>query len=814
MQERGNSTINIIRREGLYERIIASVLISPTSIRRYKLMEEDFVRLDFSVQEPIHFAIGDHIADPIFGMFEITKEQMPKYNRSTGGYDYQLQFDAPYMAWGNRVCMLTVLQGGSLIRKEASWSLTATLADHADEILRNIQVLGQTYTKDIRTSAANSGKVMHIDYNGVSILDAIKTLAERYECEWWVTGNVIHFGKCIDETEEEVLLTIGQNIESLEINENRNTNATKIWVYGSQTNMPPTYRKKLSFTYSSQTGLYKPNIDLRSEMFLYADEVEMQMPAMCAENTEQYVKAGKYIAHFPPLWSKTVRAYGYIITSSTNAVLHFTLKIYTMEGSTERTLFTTTSQSIGKETSAGGEVVWPSIDLFTNWNNNASEAYTATFTVTEDSVLYCEVNVVATGFTGTIDESTIGLWSGDSGNPGEIGAATFVPSKDQASKAISCHSSDGTDKEIRFNPRNSADSAQHMLFEFVTGSPTSGETLTIDDDGVYLVPTSFFATDYDNPSSVISIGSNRLRMPADTGDYLLMPGIDERYAVERIVVFDDIFPDARLKITEIDEKNRTDYTEYDGEREKAAWQWKEYTLGVSMLDGSDFRFSYEYILPNVTLQIKFLTPEDIGADAAQYVGTCRLAGMTFDVRFNRTAGTFSIVRNSDYGTLLPNETLKPQVGDPLVIVGWNSKAIAGLGLIETAENRLLAKAQEYLAALEQGQFTFDVVMFSEFPFQLYENKALHTSDDEHLTGSDGILIYVRAEAGYADYALPAAGMPVCMHDLALSEDKHTRIIGYEYKLDKPYDSPKLTIGETDRYSRLAAIEKEISTINK
>lgn len=799
MQERGNSTINIIRREGLYERIIASVLISPTSIRRFKLMEEDFVRLDFSVPEPIHFAIGDHIADPIFGMFEITKEQMPKYDRSTGGYDYQLQFDAPYIAWGNKMCMLTVLQGGSLIRKEASWSLTATLADHADEILRNIQALGQTYTKDVRASATNRGKVMHIDYNGISILDAIKTLAERYECEWWVTGNVIHFGKCIDETEDEVLLTMGMNVESREISENQNRFANKIWVYGSQTNMPPTYRKKLSFTYSAQAGGYKPSKDITSDMFALSASAEIGIPDNDFRSTRAYLEAAAtYDITFSRVMSGLV---DFVITEATGTpTMTISVKMY-KEGAAETILKTLSITGTVVTRQGVTRVSFPAQEILAT--NEVLH-----YTMSDAGYLYLKITAQFSGLI-YIEEQDVDYYE-DATNFTPVGKALVELSPSAPSRDIECTNG----KVIRFNPNGSSNADAHKLFAFVSGSAAENETLTIEDDGVYNVPTSFYSTDFDNPSSVISIGSNRLRMPEETGDYLLMDGTDERYAVERVVVFDDIFPDARLKITDVQEKNRTDYTEYDGEREKAAWQWKEYTLGVSMLDGSDFRFSYEYILPNVTLQIKFLTPEDIGADAAQYEGKCRLAGMTFDVRFNRTAGTFTIVRNSDYGTLLPNETLKPQIGDPLVIVGWNSRAISGLGLIEAAENRLLAKAQEYLAALEQGQFTFDIVMFSEFPFQLYENKALHTSDDEHLTGSDGILIYVRAEAEYANYALPVAGMPVCMHDLALSEDKHTRIIGYEYKLDKPYDSPKLTIGETDRYSRLAAIEKEISTINK
>jgi hypothetical protein len=391
------------------------------------------------------------------------------------------------------------------------------------------------------------------------------------------------------------------------------------------------------------------------------------------------------------------------------------------------------------------------------------------------------------------------------------GAATIEPSSSSASRDITC--TNGTDtKVIRFNPNSSSDSEEHKLFSFVTGSAVANEKLTVLDEETYKVPTSFFANEYDDPSSLASIGDNRLRMPTSTGDFLLMDGVTEGNAVERVVVFDDIYPDGKLEVTSVSAKNRTDYTEYEGEIEKATWQWKEYTIGVQLFGGGAFRFSTDYILENVTLQVRFLTPEDVEGDAQEYAGQCLLAGMTFAVRFNRSSGTFTIVRNNDYGAMLPNETLYPQTGDPMVIIGWNSKAISSLGLVADAEQRLQAKAEEYLEAMEQGQFTFDCTMMSSFPFLLASAIEWHTEDDEQISGSDGVLIYVRDTDTYEVYALPYEGMKVCIKHSALKEDKFSRVIGYEYKMDKPYDSPKLTIGETERYSRLAYLEKQITSI--
>jgi hypothetical protein len=801
MQERAYPVIGIYRGQlG-----IKAVPITPTSIRRFKLMEEDFVRLDFALDTPMHFAIGDYINDDIFGRFVITKEQMPKYNEATGGYEYQLQFDAPYISWRNKTFMLTFTTGGDRVRKEASWTLTATLAEHAAEIVNNLAVMGQTVTVSIdSTQAKHAGEVKCIQYSGISILEAMNSMAEAYECEWWVSGTVIHFGKC-ESGEGPLMLSVGSNIERMSIADNRNNYASKIWVYGAKTNMPPTYRKTLSFTYTADSGLYRPSKALTSEMFAIAGATEIQMPSDSSEtHTAHIAAAGSYVVAFPKMESASLRVPADPGQNTGTPTLNIRYVVSYTYGGTPRTQTIRLVQVEGAWKTRGvvTEAVFGSAVL-------SQVGDTATLAMPGEADITLQVMATLTNVDVPTDPNVeyYESWA-DMSTPG---AATIEPSSSSASRDITC--TNGTDtKVIRFNPNSSSDSEEHKLFSFVTGSAVANEKLTVLDEETYKVPTSFFANEYDDPSSLASIGDNRLRMPTSTGDFLLMDGVTEGNAVERVVVFDDIYPDGKLEVTSVSAKNRTDYTEYEGEIEKATWQWKEYTIGVQLFGGGAFRFSTDYILENVTLQVRFLTPEDVEGDAQEYAGQCLLAGMTFAVRFNRSSGTFTIVRNNDYGAMLPNETLYPQTGDPMVIIGWNSKAISSLGLVADAEQRLQAKAEEYLEAMEQGQFTFDCTMMSSFPFLLASAIEWHTEDDEQISGSDGVLIYVRDTDTYEVYALPYEGMKVCIKHSALKEDKFSRVIGYEYKMDKPYDSPKLTIGETERYSRLAYLEKQITSI--
>ncbi|MBR4366758.1 MAG: hypothetical protein IKP43_08265, partial [Bacteroidaceae bacterium] len=69
------------------------------------------------------------------------------------------------------------------------------------------------------------------------------------------------------------------------------------------------------------------------------------------------------------------------------------------------------------------------------------------------------------------------------------------------------------------------------------------------------------------------------------------------------------------------------------------------------------------------------------------------------------------------------------------------------------------------------------------------------------------------ENGYHWFLLPLEGARVTVEYGGLKNgSKTSRIIGYEFKLDKPYDTPKYIIGETEAYSRLKALEKHLSPL--
>lgn len=218
---------------------------------KFTLMKEDYIILPFSVPTPIPFKLGDYVdlsgvLDESLGgklakIYEITDLQKPTYNTSTGGYDYELQMNAYYWKWKNKIFKYTPEHAGS----EASWSLTAALDVQLGVFLRNLKALGYTYrgtdfTFSIDDSVEN--KAVAMTYDNINLLDALFSMAgeDKWNCDCWITDNVIHFGR--NEFGDAVKIERGVEASSITRSESQGTYATRIYAFGSTKNIPTNYR--------------------------------------------------------------------------------------------------------------------------------------------------------------------------------------------------------------------------------------------------------------------------------------------------------------------------------------------------------------------------------------------------------------------------------------------------------------------------------------------------------------------------------------------------------------------------------------------
>lgn len=158
-----------------------------------RLMQEDYITLVFPLVTPIYFPVGAYV-DTDFGRFILLEQQNPSYNASDGSYRYSLRMEKYYMAWKNKIFKFLPEDGNA----EAAWGLTAELSVHMDVFLRNLVANGWSYGGAAYRYEVDSSLTgaKYIRYSATNLIDALTEIAEAWECEWWVTSNVIHFGTC------------------------------------------------------------------------------------------------------------------------------------------------------------------------------------------------------------------------------------------------------------------------------------------------------------------------------------------------------------------------------------------------------------------------------------------------------------------------------------------------------------------------------------------------------------------------------------------------------------------------------------------
>lgn len=226
----------------------ATVVVGSGSVRRFALMGDDYVSLKFVVAEPLYIAIGDYI-DTDFGRYVIVSDQKPNISKTTGGYEYELKFEAPHCAWKNKISMLVYKQNVGNVekryRKESSWNHTADIITQAEAaIIDNLECLGMDYRVQLHgVDEDTASKSVLVTYDNTSIYDALTLIADAFDVEWWIVGNIIYFGKCqFGEETESVDLTLGDNVSDMGNAKSSADFATRFYVYGSDRNLR-NYRK-------------------------------------------------------------------------------------------------------------------------------------------------------------------------------------------------------------------------------------------------------------------------------------------------------------------------------------------------------------------------------------------------------------------------------------------------------------------------------------------------------------------------------------------------------------------------------------------
>lgn len=213
--------------------IRASVEITDQCVYSKTLMEEEYVLLSFESDTLINFAKDDYIQTE-FGVFSIVKLSRPQQS-SNGGYTYTQKFHAGWERWRNHITFYDRQRGS-----EKSWKMTQTPEYFLDIICRNI--LNAGYGEYSFVIDASLTEMKLVEFDCTNIIDALTKVAETWDSEWWISGNIIHLAKC--EFGTPVSLSENKELGIIESEASSDTDSfTRAYVFGSTRNLPKNYRK-------------------------------------------------------------------------------------------------------------------------------------------------------------------------------------------------------------------------------------------------------------------------------------------------------------------------------------------------------------------------------------------------------------------------------------------------------------------------------------------------------------------------------------------------------------------------------------------
>lgn len=193
------------------EELKLTVSTSSSSTWNMELMTENAISVSFTHPFYVPLDVNDYVL--LSGVkFSINKEYKPK-QKSTQEYTYSVKFYGPEHD-AQRVMYLNLTDG----QYDVQFSLDGSPREHLKKWVDN---MNRIYGREVWSMgdvvvAANQT----IEYNNSSCWDALASIAEAFETEWWADGFTINLSRC--ERGERISLGYMQGLTSLTQSENSN----------------------------------------------------------------------------------------------------------------------------------------------------------------------------------------------------------------------------------------------------------------------------------------------------------------------------------------------------------------------------------------------------------------------------------------------------------------------------------------------------------------------------------------------------------------------------------------------------------------
>lgn len=260
---------------------------------------------------------------------------------------------------------------------------------------------------------------------------------------------------------------------------------------------------------------------------------------------------------------------------------------------------------------------------------------------------------------------------------------------------------------------------------------------------------------------VNGVVQRRLMLPAGTPYIDVYPDMSQEEAIEDIVVFDEVYPRLENTMSSVSTRTETVTNEDGGQETVTYYRYRDTGLN----------FSKDYRLPGQELTIIFQSG--------------KMNGLEFGVIFdpdNNGSQLWEIVRSEDYGRPLPDDTIYPENDDKYILSGFDPKFVS-VQMIPDTEQELKEKAQKIADQRKKDDGTYYTTLRSEW---VNEDKLKRFFE---------------------------FGQKINLVNKAFFENgRESRVLGWEFNLDIPWDSPVYTIGESMPYSRLNDVEEKLESI--
>lgn len=714
----------------IYDRAQAKAYTIPVgsgSTYTWKKQEEEFITVNFSSSSVLALKKGFYTDIPNLGRFEVVDLPTPTKASKDIGYDYELRLDRPWYKFKNRIIFF---RRGSVNGMEAKWSLTDTLDAHAGVLTDNLANIGYTYGGKeyivyIHDDVEKRNEAKLISYDSTPLLSALDSIAETFDTEWWIEDNIIHFGRC-EQGDQTIKLEQGKELNGLSRSEDSEQHGTRLYAFGTSRNLNQNYRRKLKnpFTIDGFHKLYATTVRFTTNKPTkwFSEKFRIKITSSSKYEGQTFtfkVVSGTYTnPNAGGSWTWT------------NPV--FEIEVGDIVDEPGFRIGTSVQFIIGDET--GGQTS-ESITTITSVQRDSRSIFSfkdlqlQKKAITKNSTITLAADKTTTGieFIGIVNDGTRSVNNGRD-----------------------CYAL--TDKTKSLTGSSQQVTLTHLAMAYI--------------NKLYTEPI-----DGQSEVAIQGVSDTILQLPIGTPYIDSDPNLDPDEVTDIVKTYEDIYPRALLTITEVTEiPAKTTDTDTGN-----VTYWTAYRFKAKLQDGSPFVFDsiYESQEENKPLSIHFESG--------------KLNGMDFEVHFNPDADTndkqlFEITRNDTYTLELPNETMKPAVGDTLYMYNMDITFIDD-ELVGAAEMELKAEAEKDMQKMKVDSGTYTGT----------KNPILFGQKKIELTYGSKVKLIAPEYFNTEDHA------------------RESRIIGWELNLED-LTQGEYTIGESKAYSNSESLASTVDEI--